>query len=121
MNIVLAGGTGALGRVLTELLIAKGHTLTILSRQPENGQSDCEFVQWDGFLIGGWTRVLAGADVVINLAGKSVNCRYHHKNRQTLRDSRIFSTLALGKRRHKICWGSDLILPVKQCYTNSYA
>jgi uncharacterized protein (TIGR01777 family) len=97
MKIILAGGTGLLGRLLAEDLSAKGHAITVLSRQPENKHSQWESVQWDGFSSGGWTQVLDGADVLINLAGKSVNCRYHRKNRQELYDSRIFSTLALGK------------------------
>jgi uncharacterized protein (TIGR01777 family) len=54
-------------------------------------------VQWDGVHPGEWTRLIEEADVVINLAGRSVNCRYTEANREAIRQSRILSTRAIGQ------------------------
>jgi NAD dependent epimerase/dehydratase family enzyme len=78
MKIVLAGGTGQIGGVLSRAFRARGDDLVVLSRR--GGTDGARLVEWDGRNLGPWAREIDGADVVINLAGRSVNCRYTHAN-----------------------------------------
>jgi uncharacterized protein (TIGR01777 family) len=93
MKIVLAGGTGLLGRILARDLGQQGHETVVLSRR---GSSECRVVEWDGQTLGAWAREIDGADAVINLTGRSVNCRYNKTNLEKMRDSRVNSTRAIG-------------------------
>ena len=95
LRIVLPGGSGQVGRVLSQYFQERGHHVTVLTRLPyaETWQT----VKWDGEMWGPWTEYLEGADVCINLAGRSVNCRYHAANRAAIYDSRIRSTRLLGE------------------------
>ncbi len=95
MKIVIPGGTGQIGRILTRALISDGHDVVILSRNSE--QSFCRTVLWDAENIGSWVSEIDGADVVINLAGRSVNCRYNQYNRKVIIDSRVKSTKIVGE------------------------
>jgi uncharacterized protein (TIGR01777 family) len=95
LRIVLPGGSGQVGRLLARHFHDQGHAVTVLSRRPL--KMPWRFVYWDGQRSGEWTRELDGADVVINLAGRSVNCRYTAENRQEIMNSRIFSTHAIGQ------------------------
>lgn len=96
-NIVIAGGTGHLGSSLSKKLVQQGHEVTVLTRTvPDNPGATVRFVQWDGETQGSWTDYIDGADVVINLSGKSVNCRYSESNKLKLIQSRVRSTEALG-------------------------
>jgi uncharacterized protein (TIGR01777 family) len=61
------------------------------------GPGDEDHLQWDGRTLGAWARALDGADVVINLAGRSVNCRYNEANLQAMMDSRVHSTTIVGE------------------------
>ncbi len=72
----------------------RGHHVTVLTRLPYAAQ--WQTVHWDGENPGPWTDYLDGADVCINLAGRSVNCRYDEANRREIYDSRIRSTRLLG-------------------------
>lgn len=94
MKIVIPGGTGQVGRVLARALLDRGHDVVVLSR---DGSSDARVVPWDGRTLGAWTDEIDGADVVINLAGRSVNCRYTGKNLKAMMDSRVESTRAVGQ------------------------
>jgi uncharacterized protein (TIGR01777 family) len=93
MKIVIAGGTGQVGRILVRALQARGDDVVVLTR---GGSSDARVVEWDGRTLGPWTKELDGADVVINLAGRSVNCRYTKANLKAMMDSRVESTRAIG-------------------------
>ena len=95
MKIVIPGGKGHVGNLLTQSFRKDGHSVTVLSRSPTN--VDPEEVFWDGRSLGAWTETLEGADVVINLAGKSVNCRYTPVNRRKIMDSRVESTRIVGE------------------------
>lgn len=95
MKIVIPGGTGQVGTVLSRAFQAEGHDVVVFSRQPQD--APWRIVSWDGETLGKWAEELDGADVVINLAGRSVNCRYHSRNRQTILDSRLNSTRAVGR------------------------
>jgi uncharacterized protein (TIGR01777 family) len=92
VKIVIPGGSGNVGQVLQRGLRGAGHEVVVLSRTPRNGE-----VGWDGETLGAWVSEVDGADVVINLAGRSVNCRYHAKNRRQILESRINSVRVIGE------------------------
>lgn len=94
MKIVIPGGTGQVGRVLTRELRAKGHEVVIFSRRPNVSRRE---IHWDGRTTGGWVGEIDGADVIINLAGRSVDCRYNRKNREAMLRSRVDSTRVVGE------------------------
>jgi uncharacterized protein (TIGR01777 family) len=95
MKIVIPGGNGQVGRVLAKAFVADGHDVAVLSRKPID--APWRMIGWDGETLGDWTRQIDGADVVINLAGRSVNCRYGARNRRDIIDSRVRSTRAVGE------------------------
>src|SRR5262245_33495539 len=93
MKIVIPGGSGQVGGVLARALRARGDDVVVLSR---GETSDERVVEWDGRTLGPWASEIDGADVVINLAGRSVNCRYTDANLKAMMDSRVDSTRAVG-------------------------
>jgi len=95
-EIVLAGGSGLLGRILRRYLIAQGYEVVLLSRS-EKGCESATWVHWDGRTLGDWQQCLDGAAAVVNLAGRSVNCRYYRRNREQIMRSRVDSTRVLGE------------------------
>lgn len=95
-KIVIPGGSGYLGRVLTDYLTQQSFQVVILSRQRAAESNAVRYVEWDGARLGAWARELEGAVAVINLAGRSVNCRYHARNRREIYDSRLLPTQAIG-------------------------
>jgi uncharacterized protein len=94
LKIVIPGGSGQVGRVLRRALRARGHRVITLSRQKTNESSS---VCWDGRSVGAWAAEIEGADVVVNLAGRSVNCRYTEANLREMMQSRIDSTRVVGQ------------------------
>jgi uncharacterized protein (TIGR01777 family) len=96
-RIILAGGSGFLGNVLSHYLTQRGYEVIVLTRRPPQGASDIRKVHWDGCTRGPWTEHLDGAFAVINLAGRSVNCRYTEQNKRAILDSRVDSTRVLGQ------------------------
>jgi uncharacterized protein (TIGR01777 family) len=95
MKIVIPGGTGQVGTVLARAFEKDGHDVVVLSRH--TADLPWRVIEWDGKSVGEWASEVDGADVVINLAGRSVNCRYHEKNRRQMMDSRVDSTRAVGE------------------------
>src|SRR5687767_8565744 len=95
MKIVIPGGSGHLGTLLAESFHRGGDEVVVLSRDPRS--APWRMVQWDGRTVGDWAAEIDGADVVINLAGASVNCRYNEENRREILESRVFSTRTLGR------------------------
>lgn len=95
MKIVLPGGTGHLGRVLAERLT--GHELVVLSRDAAAVVPNARTVAWDGRTEGAWVAELDGADAVVNLAGRSVNCRYTDANLAEMLRSRVGSASVVGR------------------------
>lgn len=93
MKIVIPGGTGQVGAVLNRALSSAGHEVVVLTRRPTR---DGE-VHWDGETLGPWSKAIDGSDVVINLAGRSVSCRYTAPNLQAMMDSRVHSTQVVGE------------------------
>jgi hypothetical protein len=95
MKVVIPGGSGQVGTVLARAFVADGHDVVVLSRAASD--APWRVVGWDGETLGEWAKEIDGADVVINLAGRSVNCRYSAKNRREIIDSRIRSTRIVGQ------------------------
>lgn len=93
MKIIIAAGTGFLGRNLENYFLNKNYEVKILTRNPKRKNE----IFWDAKTIGIWKDELEHADVLINLAGKSVDCRYNDKNRKEIYNSRIDSTRVLQK------------------------
>jgi uncharacterized protein (TIGR01777 family) len=95
VKIVIPGGSGQVGTVLARAFRAEGHQAIILSRGAKPGDPDK--ISWDAETVGDWAWALEGADCVINLGGRSVNCRYHARNRRLIKESRIQSTRVLAE------------------------
>ncbi|MEV0001760.1 TIGR01777 family oxidoreductase [Micromonospora sp. NPDC050980] len=93
MRIVIAGGTGQVGTILDRALTAEGHDVVLLTRSPRGERQ----VHWDGVTLGDWARSISGSDVVINLAGRSVSCRYTAANLDAMMRSRVESTRVVGE------------------------
>ncbi|WP_298555456.1 TIGR01777 family oxidoreductase [uncultured Algibacter sp.] len=91
-TIIIAGGSGFLGQVLESYFQEKGFLVKILTRSPKN-END---ILWNAKDLGPWTKALEGAEALINLTGKSVDCRYTDENKKLIHDSRIDSTHVLG-------------------------
>ena len=92
MNILIPGGSGQVGQILQRYFVDQGHDVFILSRSGSQGS-----IRWDGKTLGRWSQSVDDADVVINLAGRSVNCRYTHENLGQMMDSRVDSTRVIGQ------------------------
>lgn len=96
MKIVIPGGSGQVGATLARAFHQAGHDVVVLSRQPAPAAAAWRTAAWDAQSLGPWTAELEGAEAVINLAGRSVNCRYTLQNRRLIMDSRVLSTQAVG-------------------------
>ncbi len=95
MRIVIPGGAGQVGTILARHFVAGGDDVVVLSRTPR--PAPWRTLPWDGRTPEEhWAREIDGAAVVINLAGRSVNCRYNAANRRDIMDSRVRSTRAVG-------------------------
>lgn len=108
-TIIIPGGSGFIGQAISNYF-GEDNKIIILGRQLNNQQTNAngehainnkvapniQYLQWDAKNPGEWTNVFNNADIVINLTGKSVNCRYNEKNKKEIFDSRIFSTQAIG-------------------------
>ncbi|HEY0760221.1 MAG TPA: TIGR01777 family oxidoreductase [Acidisarcina sp.] len=98
MKVVIPGGTGQVGHLLARHFHALGQAVAVLSRRPpDTGSVPWRVISWDGAARGPWVEELEGCDVCINLAGRSVNCRYTPANRRAIVDSRVHSTQALNE------------------------
>jgi uncharacterized protein (TIGR01777 family) len=95
VKIVIPGGSGQVGTLLARAFQQDGHEVVVLSRSP--GRTPWRSVYWDAVNLGDWAKELEGADVVINLAGRSVNCRYTPENKRAIMESRVLSTRAVGQ------------------------
>jgi uncharacterized protein (TIGR01777 family) len=97
VKVVVAGGTGQVGGVLRRALNRSGQEVVVLSRHPEAPlEPGVRHVGWDGRTLGSWVEEVDGADAVVNLAGRTVSCRYTDTNLRQMMDSRVDSTRAIG-------------------------
>ncbi len=94
MRIVITGGSGQVGQILARHFHSSGHTVAVVARniRPQPWST----IRWDGQHLGEWANELDGCDVVVNLAGRSVNCRYNEANRREIKESRIVTTRLVG-------------------------
>ena len=96
-HFVLPGGSGFLGRSLTRRLVARGDGVTILTRGEPSAGKGWESLHWDGHSLGHCASVLEGADAIIHLSGKRVDCRPTHRNLDQLIASRVDTVRAVGE------------------------
>ncbi|MDA7744511.1 TIGR01777 family oxidoreductase [bacterium] len=95
-KIVIAGGSGFLGQILTEYFTDRGVEIVVLTRGANEQKNGANYVNWNGRSLDTWRTHLEGTDALINLSGKSVNCRYTKENKQLIYNSRLESTRVLG-------------------------
>ena len=95
MKIVISGGSGQVGTLLARAFLREGHQVVVLARTVQ--AAPWPVVRWDPRKLDGWASEIDGADVVINLAGRSVNCRYTPANRREIIESRVTSVQAVGQ------------------------
>ena len=95
MKVVIPGGTGQVGTILARAFHERGDEVIVLSRSPQT--TPWRVVKWDAETLGDWAAEFEGAGVVINLAGRSVNCRYNAENRKLITESRVKSTRVVGE------------------------
>ena len=95
MKVVVPGGSGQVGTILARALHRNGDEVVVLSRRPD--LRPWRVVPWDGVTLGDWRSEIDGCDVVINLTGRSVNCRYTTANRDEILQSRVLSTRVVGQ------------------------
>lgn len=95
-KVVIAGGTGFIGQNIAADLSGDYDEVIILTRSFQDDYRNVKHILWDGFHHGSWAHCLEGAEAVINLCGRTVNCRYNAKNKNEILQSRINSTLAIG-------------------------
>lgn len=96
-QVVIFGANGFLGRYLARHHARQGREVVCVARRREGWSGDGMFLEWDGRTIGPWALALEGAERVINLAGRSVNCRHDARNRDAILRSRTDSTRIIGE------------------------
>jgi uncharacterized protein (TIGR01777 family) len=97
MRIVIAGGTGFLGRPLTAALLRDGHQLVVLTRGSASAPAGARAVSWTpNGESGPWAAAIEGADAVINLAGESISKRWTAAQKQRIVESRVQATRSLA-------------------------
>ena len=96
-RVVLAGGTGFLGQALARALLGKGYEVVVLSRGASRESNGIRQLHWDGKTLGAWADAIDGAQAIVNLTGRSVNCRHTPEHRREIMDSRVDSVRVLGE------------------------
>lgn len=96
-RVVVAGGTGFLGRCLGRALVRSGYEVIALGRHEPARPVAGTFVRWDGRTLGSWVDTLEGAVAVVNLAGRSVDCRKSPEHQDEILRSRVDATRVLGE------------------------
>src|SRR5579862_6747695 len=99
-RVVLVGGSGQIGTLLSRYFLRTGCQPVVLTRSTQKPRPG--IVPWDGRRLGSWIEALKGADAVINLAGRSVDCRYTKTNRREILESRVTSTQLIGDTIQKL-------------------
>jgi uncharacterized protein len=99
MRVVITGGSGQVGQILARHFHAQGVVVAVVARHVK--PAPWPTVRWDGKTAGDWDRELDASDAVINLAGRSVDCRYNQANRRDIKESRIITTRLVGRASAK--------------------
>ncbi len=100
-RIVIAGGTGSIGGSLALLLERRGDDVCVLTRGDSRKQGGISYVNWDAESLGGWAQALVGADVVVNLCGRTVDCIKTPDHCDEILRSRVLTTTILGQAVHQ--------------------
>jgi len=101
-KLILAGGTGFLGQAIIDRFNKQGTQIIIFTRGENKKIENISYIHWDGKTPGEWVKELEGSDVLINLTGKSVDCRYNEKNKKEIISSRVNATKVLGEAINKL-------------------
>jgi len=96
-KVIIAGGTGFIGRYLSEYYLKKGFEVVILSRGKSKTEHNIRYISWDGKTLSDWQNELENSDLLINLSGKTVAVRHNPKNKKEILNSRIDSTKVLNE------------------------
>ena len=93
-RIVLAGGSGFLGQALAKELLRRDYEVVVLTRalRERDEEDEVKEVEWDGENVGDWIKCLEGAQTVVNLAGRNINCRHTPENLREITESDRKST-----------------------------
>jgi uncharacterized protein len=96
-RIVLSGGSGFIGQSLSPFFLSKNYEVIVLTRAESDHRSAVRYVHWDGKTLDDWLEFVNGAFAVVNLTGRSINCRHTPEHRREIIDSRVDSVRVLGK------------------------
>jgi uncharacterized protein (TIGR01777 family) len=96
MKIIIAGGSGFLGEALGRYFLHQNAEVVILTRKITS-HTKARQILWDGINPGAWVNELEHADAIVNLCGKSVDCRYTKSNKEKIYSSRIHPTVAIAR------------------------
>lgn len=96
-KIIIAGGTGQIGTALCNFYAERAEKIIVLSRGAAKQKRNVAYINWDAKTQGDWVKEMDEADMLINLCGKNVNCRYTEENKKEIFDSRTNSTKALAQ------------------------
>lgn len=107
-KIVIAGGSGFIGSAIASYFASLKYNVVVLTRKASDWSGEVRYVNWDGQSFGNWQQELEGALAVINLSGKSVNCRYNDANKAEIYASRLNSTRILGEAL-RICKSKPVV------------
>ena len=103
-RIILAGGSGFLGNALAKALVARQYEVVVLTRSPRHRKDGVIEAEWDGVHVGEWIKYLEGAEAIVNLTGRNVNCPHTPENLREILESRVNSVraiaLAFGHVKH---------------------
>ena len=97
MKVIIIGANSFLGRALSAHFYHRGDEVVAIARRRTGCSPYAKFVAWDGVTLAGWADELNHAQAVINLAGRSVNCRYNEQNKAEILESRVQTTRLIGR------------------------
>lgn len=96
-KLIIAGGTGYLGKLAARYFSGQGWEVVILSRSASAQEPGLRYCLWNGQTTGSWVQELEGATVLLNLSGRTVDCRYTSTNKEEIMASRLHSTRCLAE------------------------
>src|SRR5882757_3112186 len=94
-RIILAGGSGFLGHALATVLVARKYEVIVLTRSPRDRSDGVMEVEWSGAHVGEWIKYLEGAEAIVNLTGRNINCPHTPENLREILQSRLNSVHAI--------------------------